>query len=711
MARFFFPSLSPFNIQAGCVGLAGCAALVGCTGGDDDDTAGEDTTPPAVTITEPQDGAEIGCTVVTVRGTAEDPSGVAQVSVNGVLATSLSEGFATWEVQVPVAAGPVALSVTAEDTSGNVGADLAQAQVTVIDPTALSLDLVSGRLYGTVTLDGTELFDADSAYYIIVRDPDEGHDAQVGYYATSPNWQLTVLQGEYDVLIEPDAGIVGDSSVLVEPLLVASRLAVGEETLLDIPLTRATVHGDITVDGAPLGSGNGVGYQVGLVEPGKEPFHFLSFPSGETAYTLHTLSGTWDVWFKFPYGFFGPSTPEVAVKAAAGAVLEGDTTLPLELDLATVTGSLGVDGASLFGGVLTFTDSTSGRSYSYSVSGTSYTAMVPSGTYDVSLTTAEQVLGGDYYSTYHPVGVVSLGTGLDLGGAETLDIHLTTATLSGTVTLDGSAPSSPTGIWYTVRLQDPVSGSSISVDFQMSSNYFSMIALQGTWDVWVSLPAGTLDDGLHELVIPTLGAASVEVSGNAEVVLPLTSAMVTGSVDLDGSPLSSAPDHGFRIQVYDQADASRQAASTFTGVSGAYELSAHPGNYHAWVVVDDYLLGGDGGALVLPRPLGALVVGEGTTTFPIDLVSADVGGTVTLDGVALSSSPGYLWTVSLVDPAWDPAWESRVELEYPASSGQFMTRALSGSYDLWLTLPEEVFGGSAAILPRKLRTGLQLCGE
>ena len=65
----------------------------------------------------------------TVTGTASDETGVVEVRVNGILATS-SDGFATWQVvDIPLVAGLNTLTASAVDTLGI--ADLEAATVIV----------------------------------------------------------------------------------------------------------------------------------------------------------------------------------------------------------------------------------------------------------------------------------------------------------------------------------------------------------------------------------------------------------------------------------------------------------------------------------------------------------------------------------------------------------------------------------------------------
>ena len=95
-----------------------------------------DATPPTASITFPLPVSYTQAATLTVRGAASDASGVAEVRVNGVLATSATS-FATWTAVVPIAAGNNNLIVSTKDVPGNAAASAASAQVSNRGPTIL----------------------------------------------------------------------------------------------------------------------------------------------------------------------------------------------------------------------------------------------------------------------------------------------------------------------------------------------------------------------------------------------------------------------------------------------------------------------------------------------------------------------------------------------------------------------------------------------
>lgn len=124
-----------------------CAALVACHG---DGARETDSIVPQASIVFPvRDAATTGATV-TVTGTASDNVAVAEVRVNGILATT-TDAFAHWSADVPVNAGSQTLSVQVTDTNGNLveSADSVHVlrRVAIQQPAGGEIDAASNMLY------------------------------------------------------------------------------------------------------------------------------------------------------------------------------------------------------------------------------------------------------------------------------------------------------------------------------------------------------------------------------------------------------------------------------------------------------------------------------------------------------------------------------------------------------------------------------------
>jgi len=89
-----------------------------------------DTAAPMASVYFPLPVSSTTGQTITVRGAAIDEAGseIVSVLVGDVVATS-TDGFATWQAEVPVPEGTATLQVTTEDSAGNIDPDAARFQL------------------------------------------------------------------------------------------------------------------------------------------------------------------------------------------------------------------------------------------------------------------------------------------------------------------------------------------------------------------------------------------------------------------------------------------------------------------------------------------------------------------------------------------------------------------------------------------------------
>jgi len=78
----------------------------------------EDSTPPELAISSPAPGTTTHSQKIAVTGTATDESGIASVTVNGVLASGASVGWSIWSAEVGLTEGENTLTAVATDNAG-----------------------------------------------------------------------------------------------------------------------------------------------------------------------------------------------------------------------------------------------------------------------------------------------------------------------------------------------------------------------------------------------------------------------------------------------------------------------------------------------------------------------------------------------------------------------------------------------------------------
>ena len=106
-----------------------------------------DITPPSLTITSPASGTTVTTSTITVSGTASDESGIANVMVNGILAT----GTTDWSADVTLTEGANMITVVATDKAGVIAT---QSITVTYTPSSISGDLNDNGMLdtGDVTL-------------------------------------------------------------------------------------------------------------------------------------------------------------------------------------------------------------------------------------------------------------------------------------------------------------------------------------------------------------------------------------------------------------------------------------------------------------------------------------------------------------------------------------------------------------------------------
>jgi len=127
-----------------------------------------DTTPPAITITSPADGSNASTSGITVTGTASDASGIATVTVNGVLAT----GTTRWSSDVTLIAGENNITVVAIDDAGNQNTNTITVYLVSYPTGSISIGSAIVSLNSTVTIpvNVANVMDISGIYFDLIYD-------------------------------------------------------------------------------------------------------------------------------------------------------------------------------------------------------------------------------------------------------------------------------------------------------------------------------------------------------------------------------------------------------------------------------------------------------------------------------------------------------------------------------------------------------------
>ncbi len=200
----------------------------------------EDTTLPVATLLFPPTTTTVTYdNTVVVRGIAsDDDSGVSEVSVNGVAASS-DDDFLTWTATVPLELGATSLSVEVSDNVGNRNTDLQDiATVRRVSPVKLQVpkDIVFDNRQNRALITDTALRG------IVAIDLSSGEHTMFSDGAT-PSSAAPFLSPE-SLVIDPVRGRVLVVDTALEAL-VAADLRDGERSILSDDISGG---GDIAID-------------------------------------------------------------------------------------------------------------------------------------------------------------------------------------------------------------------------------------------------------------------------------------------------------------------------------------------------------------------------------------------------------------------------------------------------------------------------------
>jgi hypothetical protein len=639
-------------------------------------------------------------------------------------------------------------------------------------PLGATVNLPTARVTGTVTLDGAALprsltptqvpSFASSSIYLVARDTGVRHlvsapaytygTSLYGLQSNSDRVDANVPPGVYDLVdshnLSSSSGNVGrfptDPYPSIDRVIRTDVvLGVGPNTL-DVNLVTARVTGTVTLDGAALPRTlttlqvpSFASSSIYLVSRDTRVRHLISAPAytyGTSTYGLQTNSdrvdanlvpGTYDLVVshnlssssgnvgRFPTDPY-PSADRVLrtdVVLTAGA-----NALDVNLTTATVTGTVTLDGAALPrtltpAQVPSFASSSiylvsrdtqvrhliAAPAYTY---GTSLyglqsntdrvDARLTPGTYDLVVShnlSSSSGNVGRFPTDPYPSADRVLRTDVVLtAGANTLDVNLTTARVTGTVTLDGAAlprtltpaqvPSFASSSIYLVsrdtRVRHLISAPSYTYGtslygLQTNTDRVDANLVPGTYDLVVShnlsSSSGTVgrfptdpypaaDRVIRTGVVITAGANALDVN--------LITARVTGTVTLGGAALPrtltpaqvpSFASSSIYLLARDTGVRHLVASPAYTYGTSLYGLQTNSDRVDANVVPGLYDLvlshnlssssGTVGRFPTDPYPSGdrvlrtAINVTAGAFALDVDLPAARITGAVTLDGAAV----------------------------------------------------------------------------
>jgi len=493
------------------------------------------------------------------------------------------------------------------------------------------IDVPVATVSGSFTVGGAAVPSTTEGARIVLYAP---HDATTGNFAAlgytgQGTYTARVVPGIYDVLYRG----TNDS---IHPINPNFRLRTGVvipagSSSLDIDVPVATVTGSFTVGGAAVTSTSSFASIVlrsAMAGDGTE-----LATTGRSTYTTRLVPGTYDVYYSDVASDRTSSTVPFNYNARlrTGVVIPpGSSSLDIDVPVATVTGSLTVGGAAVPSTIrsarISLRNPTNGgvADIGYTGNGT-YAARIIPGTYDV------------YYSneTQDPLSTIPFNlsarirTGVVIpAGSSSLDIDVPVATVTGSVTVGGSAFSSTTE-FAVIGLQNAAKSDSAIIGEVGQSTYTARL-VPGTYDVYYSASGAGATLPTTDRAIIRTGVVIPPGSSSLDIDVPV--ATVTGSLTVGGVAVPSTSNDG---RIYLKSATNGMAHIGYTGQT-TYTIRLVPGTYDV-----DYAFSGITGS---PLPISAsrirtgVVIPPGSSSLDIDVPVTTVTGSFTVGGLAVPST-------------------------------------------------------------------------
>ena len=425
-----------------------------------------------------------------------------------------------------------------------------------------------------------------------------------------------------------------------------------DRTTLEFDVTHAAVSGEVTLAGATVPDSPDIPTR-GIVRfadlSGASSYGFSVGSTGVATFSGRVFAGVYDATFEgasdsalmgLPIGQFARMGDAVEIA--------GDVNLPYDLRLATVSGTITLNGGALpdsseiaSRGYVTFTNTSTNKARSFSVGPTglgSYGGVVFAGEYDITFLSEDEpsLIGLPRDNR------TMLAKGVAITADQAADYDLKTVSIAGTVTAAGAPmPDSPEitsrgGLWFMDR--DTRSYYYASVGSAGAADY-DVFMFSGTYDVTFESASDSGLVGLpRDATAPVMSQGLIDSDRNIDFdVKPVS---VAGTLTVNGAAMPDSPDAAVRGNVSFRDLQTNTNYSFSVGPTG-------PASFSGLLFAGDYVVTfnttDDAALLGLPRSrskqvASTLAVTE-AATLSYDVMPVTVSGALTLGGAAMLDSP------------------------------------------------------------------------
>jgi hypothetical protein len=225
----------------------------------------------------------------------------------------------------------------------------------------LDVDMRAVTVTGTATVNGQPLPTASGDRGSLRFSRAAGGGGATSSFGPSgaASYRVRLLEGTYDVDYVPNAALCTAAAAGTPPPLpctggsIARALSLTTDGVLDAPLRRVQVKGNVTLEGAGMPAATASRGTLSFSLPGAGAASTAAFgSSGNVSYGMSLWPGTYDVALSANAALCtgaapAPAVPCIGGSLRAGVRLEADGVLDLDIPAITVSGTVTLNGAAL----------------------------------------------------------------------------------------------------------------------------------------------------------------------------------------------------------------------------------------------------------------------------------------------------------------------------------------------------------------------------
>ncbi len=414
---------------------------------------------------------------------------------------------------------------------------------------------------------------------------------------------------------------------------------------LDFDLKTITLSGKVTLAGGTAPAGNPRG-TLSFALAGTKKVVSVDLPtSGAATYSVQLFAGTYTIRYDKAADCRAAAMPCGSQELKKSIALTSSGSLDLDVQRTassqtiTVSGEVTVNGMAMASststrGQIVFqpAGATSGLNKSLGASGkATYSITLSPGTYDVAIDTGWQCPAQGPLPCQKSIRM----RGLSLTSSGSLNVDLPVVTLSGNVTVNGSAMSanSPSRGSLIVADDDGF-GPVLDLGTSGAASYRTLL-YTGTHTFTVSNLQQPCAGPVPCMSRQVLGTTPVSTGGALDLDLKVV--QITGSVKANGQALGASSSGNPRGTLAFNEGAARRAVDLGSSGAASYKVQLYAGTY-------DLSLENSFDCPNGPLPCGSYTVQKGVTltasgAYDLDAPVAKVSGAVTVNGAAMATSP------------------------------------------------------------------------